>query len=127
MLLTPNVYVRLAGGAQGANFVQYGGTNGFTLHTATTVNSLAASAATSLADLSSGTTTMGVGGALDMLAVRTSGDIAPFDGTSVLRINNGGLIVNGTASAAAPAISSPAPASPTARRSPRSTPACRSS
>ncbi|MEI9894804.1 MAG: hypothetical protein WDN28_13180 [Chthoniobacter sp.] len=86
------------------NFVQYDASAGFQANTAATVDSLATSAITSLADLS-GASPITVGsGTIDIYAVRTSADIAPTDSTSVLRINNGGLIIN--AGTASPTISS---------------------
>jgi autotransporter-associated beta strand protein len=99
MLATPNIYVRLAGAAQDATFASL--TSGtFTLNTATTVGTLSASAASSLADLSASGTV--ASGAVDVLAVRTAADISPADATSLLRINTGGLIFNG---ATAPVLS----------------------
>lgn len=94
MLASPTVVVRDAS-TNDLNFVQYVAGTGFALHGATTTSSLASSAPTLLADLSLGTT---VGaGPVDIYAVRTSANIAPTDATSLLRILNGGLILNGAA------------------------------
>ncbi len=102
MLTVPDAYVRLAGVGQDADFVQYGA-NGFTLETSTTTASLATSAATSLANLSASTQVgTAINQTIDILAVRTSANITAFDPSDVLRINNGGLIMNG---ATAPTIS----------------------
>jgi autotransporter-associated beta strand protein len=113
MLATPSIVVQdPVSGAY--NYVTYGAGNGFTVYTGATVNSLGASAATSLADLSGAPVQVGTG-IIDVMAVRTSADITPTDGTSLLRIDNGGLIIN--AGATSPTISSnvffgTAPASP---------------
>ncbi|EDY20582.1 autotransporter-associated beta strand repeat protein [Chthoniobacter flavus Ellin428] len=105
MLALPDVYIRLAGTGQDANFAQYGGANGFAVNNAVTTTALDGSApATDLADLSSATTVgNAVGQTVDILAVRTSANISSFDPSDILRINNGGLIMNGST---APTISS---------------------
>src|SRR6187397_484896 len=92
MLALPMVVVRDTATGH-LNYVQDTAT-GFALHNATTTTSLAASAPTQLADLTA-PTAVGAG-PIDIYAVRTSADITPTDGSSLLRILNGGLIFNGT-------------------------------
>ncbi len=94
ILSTPALIVRDPASGD-LNFVQYVAGSGFTLNSATTTTSLAVSAPTSLADLSA-VTSVG-SGAVNILAVRSSANITPTDATSLLQINNGGLILNGAA------------------------------
>ncbi len=92
MLTLPNVYARLAGTGQDADFVQYGGANGFTLRG---VN--AGDGATVGATLAAGNAIIPAGaadasgGVQTVNAVRTSADLA---GTGALTITSGGLILN---------------------------------
>jgi autotransporter-associated beta strand protein len=87
--------------SQDLNFLRYDVTNGFLLHNATTVSDLTVTAANSLGDFSAAQQV--AAGIIDILALRTSANITPTDGTSLLRLANGGLIMNGTT---APVISS---------------------
>jgi autotransporter-associated beta strand protein len=103
ILATPSIVGRASTGADtnSLNFLRYDVTNGFLLHNATLAANLNASAATSLGDFSAAQVV--AAGTIDLLALRTSSNITPTDGTSLLRLANGGLIMNGTT---APAISS---------------------
>ncbi len=80
------------------NFLRYDVTNGFLLHNATTVGSLGVSAATSLADITGGFQAVD-NSTIDVLALRTDSNITAAGGSSLLRLANGGLIMNGTAAA----------------------------
>ncbi|MGC3968284.1 MAG: autotransporter-associated beta strand repeat-containing protein [Pirellulales bacterium] len=85
-----------------ANFVQYAGANGFAQHSAATTGTLGTSVANSLADISLADTA-GAGN-IDIYAVRTNVNIAPTDGTTLVRIGGGAMIVNANG-VAAPIIS----------------------
>ncbi|MCX6839395.1 MAG: autotransporter-associated beta strand repeat-containing protein, partial [Verrucomicrobia bacterium] len=100
ILATPSIVGRASTGADtnSLNFLRYDVTNGFLLHNATTTASLAASAATSLADITGGAQAV-ANITVDVLALRTDSNITPTDGTSLLRLANGGLIMNGTTAA----------------------------
>ncbi|MBL9080920.1 MAG: autotransporter-associated beta strand repeat-containing protein [Planctomycetales bacterium] len=97
LLTLPSIVWRDAAGD--ADFVTYGA-NGFALKTATTtaVSTLAASAATSVWQPATGTNSM-ADATLDVLALRTAGNISSGGANSLLRIASGGLIINGDASA----------------------------
>ena len=101
MLTSPVVYARLAGVGQDADFVQYGGANGFSLRAAnagdgTTV--LATTAAGNALIAASATPDSTQVAAQTVNAVRTSADLA--SPTQTLTIASGGLIMNrNTASA----------------------------
>ncbi|NBV86008.1 MAG: hypothetical protein EBS01_07045, partial [Verrucomicrobia bacterium] len=94
MLSTPNVYLRLAGSGQDADFVQLGslaGTWGFKAQSASTTSSLTASSAGTLAVISSNTP---VGtGTVTVLGMKVSNSTVSGGGTLVL--TTGGLIFNG--------------------------------
>ncbi len=97
-LATPNIVLRNLAANSDANFASVIATHGFQLHSATTTTSLGASAATSIADLSTATTigAASVADAFDVYALRTSANLDGTDSTDVLRVNNGGLILNGS-------------------------------
>ena len=103
-LTAPNIFVALPGSGQNADFARYDSTNGFMAHNATTSTSLAATAPATIGDISSAAT---VGAAsndiIDVYGLRTDSNISGFDSSVLLRINGGGLILNG---AAGPVISS---------------------
>lgn len=101
ILTVPSIVTAANGVGQDANFVRYDATNGFMAHTVTTVGTLAATSPTNVADISAAGDTAGVG-TIDVLALRTAGNIAPTDATTLLRILGGGLILNGST---APVIS----------------------
>ncbi len=96
ILAAPTVVGRTAAG-QDLNFLRYDNTNGFMLHNATLATDLTVSAATSLGDFSA--VQQVAAGTIDVLALRTSANITPFDSTSLLRLANGGLIMNGPTAA----------------------------
>ena len=102
MLTVPSIVVR--DGSGDVDFVTYAGAAGFTAKTSTVVTdvTLAASASTSVWEAAAGTNNT-ADSVLDILAVRTAGDIAPAGVDSLLLINSGGLLINGTG--AAPQIS----------------------
>lgn len=106
ILAVPSVIIGLAGTGQDKNFARYDAANGFVEHSVTTVGSLAVapgSVTANVADISAaGTVGLVAGDIIDVLDVRTSANIAGFDPTALLRINGGGLIINGTT---APVIS----------------------
>lgn len=91
-MVSPHTVVRATGASQDANFVTYGA-NGFTLHTGTTVATLAATGATSIGDIASAD--IAGAGNIDIYALRTNSNISPTNGTTLVRIGTGGLILNG--------------------------------
>jgi autotransporter-associated beta strand protein len=99
ILTTPSVFVA-TGAAQDANFARYDAAAGFAQHSVTTVGTLAASAGTNVGDITSAD--IAGAGPIDIAALRTSANITPTDASTLIRINNGGLIFNG---ATAPVIS----------------------
>lgn len=100
ILTVPSIFVALAGSGQDANFARYDAVNGIREHTVTTVGTLAAGAAANVGDITA--SDIAGAGTIDIGALRTAADIAPTDITTLIRINNGGLIFNG---ATAPIIS----------------------
>ena len=93
ILTTPSIFIRLQAAGSDANFARYDAANGIMAHSVTTTTTLGASAGTNVADLSTADTA-GAGN-IDIQAIRTSANIAPTDGTTLLRIARGGLIING--------------------------------
>ena len=104
ILATPSVFVSLAGSGQDKNFASYDAVNGFMEHSVTTITTLSATAPANVANITAADTVgAGIGEIIDVLDVRTSANVASFDPTTLLRINGGGLIMNGNT---APTISS---------------------
>jgi len=101
ILSVPSIVGRASGGSD-LNFLRYDAATGFRLHTAATVATLGASAATSVADLGSNQAV--ANSAIDVYALRTASNVTSGGGSSLLRIASGGIIFNGTAS---PTISAP--------------------
>lgn len=96
VLTVPSVFVALAGAGQDANFTRYIAGNGFGEHNVTTVATLGVTASSNIADLiSPDTVGAALGDVVNVLDVRTNSNIAPFDPTTSLQINLGGLIING--------------------------------
>lgn len=99
ILTVPSVFAALAGSGQDANFTRYDAVNGFAQHSVTTVASLAVAPGTvnlNVADIvAPDTVGLVAGDIIDILAVRTNSNIAGVDSTALLRINGGGLIING--------------------------------
>lgn len=93
IITVPSVVTAAAGMGQDANFVRYDATSGFMPHNTATVPTLGTAAPTSVGDIVSADTA-GAGN-IDILDLRTSANIAPTDGTTLIRIINGGLILNG--------------------------------
>ncbi|MDB6120926.1 MAG: Autotransporter-associated beta strand repeat protein, partial [Verrucomicrobiaceae bacterium] len=101
ILAVPAVYVRQSGVGQDADFATYG-VNGFQLNNANQLaNNLTGAQAASLGVVTAATN-VGTGAANTILDLRTSANISGTDGTSLLQITGGGLIMNG---ATAPVIS----------------------
>ncbi|MBX7209625.1 MAG: autotransporter-associated beta strand repeat-containing protein [Verrucomicrobiaceae bacterium] len=95
ILSVPSIVTAVSGSGQDADFVRYDATNGFMAHNVTTVTALGATAPTNVGDISAAGSTAGAG-IIDVLALRTAGNITPTDGTSLVRILGGGLILNGS-------------------------------
>ena len=95
-LFSPQIVAAVAGTAQDASFLRYDTTNGFIVYTSPTVTTLAATAPGIVGDISA--PDQAGAGIIDVAALRTSADISPTDGTTLVRINNGGLIMNGAVS-----------------------------
>ncbi|WP_395731061.1 beta strand repeat-containing protein, partial [Prosthecobacter sp.] len=97
ILATPSVVGRSSTGADtnSLNFLRYDATNGFLLNNATTVGVLSASAATSLADITSAQIVDN--STIDVLDLRTNSSITAGGASSLLRIAGAGLIMNGGA------------------------------
>ena len=93
ILTSPSIFVRLQAAGSDANFARYDATTGVREHNVTTVTTLGASAGTNVADISTANTA-GAGN-IDIQAIRTSANIAPTDGSTLLRVARGGLIING--------------------------------
>ncbi|MGC3970147.1 MAG: autotransporter-associated beta strand repeat-containing protein [Pirellulales bacterium] len=93
MLTTPSVVWRDALGD--ADFVTYGGT-GFVVKTSatSTTNTLAASIPTTVWQPAAGANTV-ADATIEVLALRTAGNLAGAGTSSLLQITSGGLIVNG--------------------------------
>lgn len=95
-LTTPSIFVALAGSGQDANFARYDSTNGLMVHSADLSTTLATTAAATIANITAANT---VGAApndiIDVFGVRTDSNITGFDSSVLLRINGGGLILNG--------------------------------
>ena len=96
ILTVPSIFIALAGVGQDANFTRYDAGTGFREHSVTTAATLATTAATNVGDIVAADT---VGAApndiIDIAALRMSANVGSFDGSQLLRINNGGLIFNG--------------------------------
>ncbi|MGB8170116.1 MAG: autotransporter-associated beta strand repeat-containing protein, partial [Chthoniobacteraceae bacterium] len=99
-LVAPNIVAAAAGIGQDATFLRYDTTNGFMPYNGATVTTLSATAPASVGTIS-GSDTAGAGN-IDIAALQTAGNIAPTDGSTLIRISNGGLILNGST---APTIS----------------------
>ncbi len=97
ILSVPSIFARLQAAGSDANFTRYNATGGIMVHNVATVATLGASAAANVADISSADTA-GAGN-IDVQAVRTTADIAPTDGTTLVRLSRGGLILNGNTGA----------------------------
>ncbi|MGV3660650.1 MAG: autotransporter-associated beta strand repeat-containing protein [Prosthecobacter sp.] len=93
ILTTPSIFARLQAANSDANFTRYDTTNGIMVHNVATVASLGATASANVADISAAD--VAGAGNIDVQAVRTTADIAPTDGTTLVRIARGGLIING--------------------------------
>ncbi len=102
---TPLVFQHALAAEQGvgkdASFLTYDVTNGFVPYTGTPTTSLAATAPGTVGDISGSGDTAGAG-LIELSALRTAGNIAPTDGTTLVRLGTGGLIINGSS---APTIS----------------------
>lgn len=101
ILTTPAVFARLQTPGD-ANFVRYDAAGGLVVHNVTTVSTLAATASANVADISAAD--VAGSGNIDVQALRTSASITPADGTTLIRLARGGLILNGST---APVISAP--------------------
>ena len=99
ILTVPSVFAALAGAGQDANFTRYiDAPNGFAQHNVTTVATLNTTAPNNVGDILAGDSVgLAPNDIVDILALRTAANIGSFDGTQLLRINNGGLIINGAA------------------------------
>lgn len=93
ILTTPSIFARLQAAGSDANFTRYNATGGIMVHNVTTVATLGTAASANVADISTADTA-GAGN-IDIQAVRTTASIAPTDGTTLVRIFRGGLIING--------------------------------
>ncbi|MBL9182202.1 MAG: autotransporter-associated beta strand repeat-containing protein [Verrucomicrobiaceae bacterium] len=93
ILTSPSIFIRLQAAGSDANFARYDAATGIREHNVATVTTLGSSAGTNVADISAADTA-GTGN-IDIQAVRTSANIAPTDGTTLLRVARGGLIING--------------------------------
>lgn len=93
ILTSPSIFIRLQAPGSDANFARYDATTGVREHNVGTVATLGTSAAINVADITAAGT-VGAGN-IDIQAVRTSANITPTDGSSLLRIARGGLIING--------------------------------
>lgn len=94
ILAVPSIFVALSGSGQDANFARYDATNGFMQHNVPTVTTLGATAASNVGDISTADTAGA--GPIDIGALRISANVGATDGTTLIRINNGGLILNGS-------------------------------
>ncbi|MEQ1859582.1 MAG: autotransporter-associated beta strand repeat-containing protein [Chthoniobacteraceae bacterium] len=94
IITVPSIVTAAPGIGQDANFVRYDSTNGFTLHNVATVGTLAASAPANVGDIVS--VDIAGAGIIDILNLRTAASITPTDGSTLIRVLNGGLIVNGS-------------------------------
>ena len=101
ILTTPSIFIRPQTPGD-ANFARYDATTGVREHDVATVTTLATTDPTKVANVGSADTAGA--GVIDVQALRTSADISPTDGTTLVRIARGGLIMNGTP---APVISAP--------------------
>lgn len=97
ILSVPSIFARLQAANSDANFTRYNATGGIMVHNVTTVGTLGASASANVADIS-GADVAGAGN-IDVQAVRTTSNITPTDGSTVVRIARGGLIINGDSGA----------------------------
>lgn len=93
ILTVPSIFIALAGSGQDADFARYDVTNGLMGHSVTTIGTLAVTAATNVGDIA--VADVAGAGVIDIAALRTSANITPTDGTTLLQINRGGLIING--------------------------------
>ncbi len=93
ILTTPSIFARQQGAAADADFTRYDATNGIMVHNVPTVPTLGTSASTNVANVAAAD--VAGAGNVDIQAVRTTADIAPTDGTTLVRIARGGLIING--------------------------------
>lgn len=95
-LTVPSIFVAQAGLGQDANFARHDGTNGFREHNADISTTLNGNAPSTVANITAPDT---VGAALNdvinVYGLRTNSNIAAFDSSVLLRINGGGLILNG--------------------------------
>lgn len=97
-LTTPSVFVALAGSGQDANFARYDATNGLMVHNASLSTSLALTAPLTIADITgAGTVGTNPGDIIDVFGLRADSNIGSVDGSQLLRLNGGGLILNGAA------------------------------
>lgn len=94
LLTGPSIVTAAAGVAQDADFVRYDATNGFLIHNNAKVTTLGTTAPANVGDIA-GADTAGTGN-IDVLDLRTSASIAPADASTLIRILNGGLILNGS-------------------------------
>ncbi len=92
-LVAPSIVTAPAGPGQDANFLRYNLTGGYMEHVVATVSTLAATAPANVGNITS--SDVAGAGNIDLRALRTSANIAPTDGSTLVRINNGGLILNG--------------------------------
>lgn len=101
ILTTPAIFIKPQTPGD-ANFARYDSTTGIREHDVSTVASLAATDPTKVANV----TAIDIAGTgnIDVQALRTNANITPTDGSTLVRIARGGLIMNGTT---APVISAP--------------------
>lgn len=93
-LVAPNIVAAEQGVGKDATFLSYDTTNGFVSYTGATATSLATSAPGVVGLISAAGTTAGAG-LIDLSALSTAGNIAPTDGSTLIRLTTGGLILNG--------------------------------
>jgi autotransporter-associated beta strand protein len=93
LLTVPSVFVRLQAPGSDANFARHDVATGIREHDVATVTTLATTAAANVADV--GIADVAGSGNIDVQAIRTSASITPADGTTLVRLARGGLILNG--------------------------------
>ncbi len=93
LLTVPSIVAAATGVGQDADFVRYDLTNGFLIHNNAKATTLGSTAPASVGDIPSADTA-GAGN-IEVLALRTSASITPTDPSTLIRILNGGLILNG--------------------------------
>lgn len=92
ILTVPSIFARLQTLGD-ANFTRYDAVGGIMEHNVATVGTLAASASANVADIAAAD--VAGAGNIDVQALRTTANITPTDGTTLVRLARGGLIING--------------------------------